>query len=210
MNVNLVMVVAMVGTTLVACGIQEHAQPSAGLAAFAPHLPAETDAAPTSITADLSVPLQVVQGRFLGIGPGSSLADALRTLGVTPVVEQGDQPSHATDATTMLPCLSGGGERWLIKAAGLTLLFEGPTAGAAKLTTWRYTGGPTIGFTQMVAPPGITVGSTRREVLAAYDNAVDLGDAVEVIPPVALHFGLQGGSVAWFGDVSCGRDPTSP
>ncbi len=208
MNINLVMVVAMVGTMLVACGVQEHAQPSAGLAAFAPHLPAAgTDAAPTSITADLSVPLQVVQGRFLGIGLGSSLADALRTLGVTPVVEQGDQPS---EATTMRPCLGGGGERWLIEAAGLNLLFEGPTAGAAKLTTWRYAGGPTIGFTQMVAPRGITVGSTRRALLAAYHNAVDLGDAVEVTPPVALHFGLQGGSVAWFGDVSCRRDLTSP
>jgi hypothetical protein len=98
----------------------------------------------------------------------------------------------------------------VIDAAGLTLMFEGSSAGAAKLTTWQYTGGPTIGFTQLVAPHGITIASTRTEVLEAYDTAVEIGGAVEVTSPVALQFGLSSGAVAWFGDVSCSSDPSAP
>lgn len=211
MNTNLAAFVAVAVTTLGACAVQEHARSSAGLAAFTPHVPAVgTDVAPTSNTADLSVPLQVVEGRFLGIGSGSSLADALRTLGVTPVVEQGVQSSDSSGANAMHPCLAGGREHWVIDAAGLTLMFEGPSAGAAKLTSWQYIGGPTIGFTQMVAPQGITIGSTRSEVLGEYDAGVDIGDAIEVDSPVALQFGLRGGAVVWFGDVSCAPLPTVP
>lgn len=208
MNINpAVVAVAVAVATLGSCGVQEHTRPSAGLAAFTPHVAAAaTDVAPTSSTADLSVTLQIVHGRFLGIGVGSSLADALRTLGVTPVVAQVGQPSGAI---AMHPCLAGG-EHWVIDAAGLSLMFEGPSAGAAKLTTWQYTGGPTIGFTQLVAPHGITIGSTRSEVLEAYDTTVEIGDAIEVDPPVALQFGLSSGAVAWFGDVSCAPDPSAP
>ncbi len=109
----------------------------------------------------------------------------------------------------MHPCL-GGGEHWVIESTNLSLMFEGPSAGAAKLTTWQYTGGPAIGFTQLVAPHGITIDSTRGEVLAAYGTAVEIGDAIEVASPVALQFGLRSGAVAWFGDVSCRRDPSVP
>ena len=207
MKINLAGVAAIAVVALGACGVQEHAQPSAGLAAFSPHVAATaTGVAPTSSTADLSVPLVVSHGRLLGIGVGSSLADALRTVGLTPVVETAAQPSGAI---AMHPCL-GGGEHWVIHAANLTLMFEGPSAGAAKLTTWQYAGGPAIGFTQVVAPHGVTIGSTRSEVLAAYDTAVEIGDAIEVASPVALQFGLHSGAVAWFGDVSCRRDPAVP
>ena len=207
MNISLAGVAAIAISALGACGVQEHAQPSAGLAAFTPHVAATaTDVAPTSSIADLSVPLVVAHGRLLGIGVGSSLADALRTLGLTPVVEPGAQPSGAI---AMHPCL-GGSEHWVIHAANLTLMFEGPSTGAARLTTWQYTGGPSIGFTQVVAPHGITIGSTRSEVLAAYDTAVEIGDAIEVASPVSLQFGLHSGAVAWFGDVSCRHDPAVP
>jgi hypothetical protein len=195
-------VVAAITTS--GCGVQPHAEPAAGLAAFAPGLATNgSPVSPAPTAADLSVPLQVVQGRFLGIGLGSSLGEALRVLGLTPVVEHADQPMQQSNTTTPLrPCIASG-DRWMIHADGLTLEFEGGSAATAKLTSWVYTGGPVVGFTQMVASEHITIGGTRRSVLAAYPGAHDRGNVIEVVAPASLQFGLQGGAVSWFGATAC-------
>ncbi len=97
----------------------------------------------------------------------------------TPVAEQADLPNDSSGAVALRPCL-GGGEHWLITADNLTLMFEGPSADAARLTTWRYSAAR-----PSASPAGcatrITIGSTRTEVLEAFDTAVDIGDAIEVL-----------------------------
>jgi hypothetical protein len=91
----------------------------------------------------------------------------------------------------------------VIYSAGLTLVFEGTSASTARLSTWRYTGGPAAGFTAVVAPHHLVVGSTRREVLSAFRQADDLGGTIDVGAPVNLRFGLDGDSVTWFGSAAC-------
>jgi hypothetical protein len=142
----------------------------------------------------VSVPLEIDRGTFLGLGTGARLADALPMLGVTPVLE------HAGGAGA---CSTDEGDRWVMRAGGLTLAFEGTTARTAQLVDWEYVGGPAIGFTEMVAPEGVTIGATRQDALAAYDHATDLGSAIEVGDPVYLRFTLHGDTIVSIGS-PCG------
>jgi hypothetical protein len=156
-------------------------------------------------TADLSVPLKVDGGRVLGIESGTLLSAALRTLGVKPVVEPYDQPIQTNGSAVELEaCSEHPGDRWVISSAGLTLVFEGPSASTARLSVWRYTGGPAVGFTALVAPHGVVVGGTREDLLSAFEQADALGDTIDVGAPVNLRFGLEGDVIAWFGNAACG------
>ena len=149
--------------------------------------------------------MEVVHGTFLGIGTGSSLADALRTFGVSPVVENADHPLPPTvTARDIGKCLPESHSRWVITAGALTMIFEGRTAGTARLTSWTYTGGPAIGFTRLVVSGGLTIDAARQDLLARYPHAVDLGYAIDAGKPVGLQFGMHNGSIAWFGSTDCG------
>lgn len=177
-----------------ACGRPEDPGASPALIAFSPTV--SRDNPSQELAGHVSVPLEVVDGRFLGIGQGSSLAEALQVLGVKPVLESADQ--FATAA-----CSAVHDERWVMHAEGLTLVFEGTGPATARLANWQYTGGPAMGFTEMVAPKGITVGGTRQDILAAYDVTTDSGNFIDVDDPVQLRFGLDRGSISWFGSTSC-------
>lgn len=156
--------------------------------------PTTTDAPTTSPTSD---PLEVVAGTFLGIGLGSPLADGTRALAVAPVTEQADQ------AVSFEACLYYPGERWMVYAGGLTLVWEGQSSAEARLTNWQYKGGAVAGFKGMVARNGVTVGDTRQDILAAYDDADELGDTI-VVDQGRLRFGLDGDTIVWFGVIDCG------
>ena len=95
--------------------------------------------------------LEVAHGKFLGIGIGSSLADAVRTFGVSPVEIAGQPIALNLTALEVSACLPQSA-RWVINADGLTMAFQGPTAGTARLTSWMYTGGPAVGFTRSSQP----------------------------------------------------------
>jgi hypothetical protein len=134
------------------------------------------------------------------------LSAALRTLGLKPVVEHSDQPIHtAGPAVEFEACSDHAGDRWVISSTGLTLVFEGPTLSTARLSVWRYTGGPAVGFTALVAPHGVVVGASREDLLSAFEQAGDLGGTIDVGPPVNLRFGLEDDVITWFGNADCGE-----
>ena len=90
------------------------------------------------------------------------------------------------------------------------MVFEDPegVVEEARLTNWSYFGGPVGGYTEMVAPLGIRVGSTRQEILAAYPESQEMGrDYIFVYQPVNMRFAMSGDTVAWFGIVDCVFEP---
>jgi hypothetical protein len=138
-------------------------------------------------------PLEVVNGVFLGISQGSLLVDAARALNLTPVLNP---------QTNGYGCM-GNGDVWVLASGGLNLYFEGSSAETAVLTNWSYTGGPLLGFTEMVDAKGIGVGDTRQELLAAYPSAADYG--TQIFPPDGsnMRFDLVGDTIDWFGVIDC-------
>jgi hypothetical protein len=140
-----------------------------------------------------------VDGRFLGAAQGALLADVAVAFGLTPA------RSSEIDPLGELGC-TGTEDPWVIQSGGLTMVFEDweGSAHTAMLTNWSYAGGPVAGFTEMVAPRGIRVGSTRQDVAAAYPEAVDLDrEYIYVYEPVNMRFRLTGDTVEWFGVVDC-------
>ncbi|MEY2445557.1 MAG: hypothetical protein QOE00_2137 [Ilumatobacteraceae bacterium] len=215
-------VVALGLTTLSGCGMPEHSGAPAALAAFEPtssigevppqpnveRLSASAIAVETpsaTLTApSMSVPLEVVGGTFLGIGKGSFLADALSVLGVAVVAEHADQlVGQSRAAVDFAPCSASATDHWVMHADGLTLLFEGGSADTARLTKWQYTGGPAIGFTELVAPKGVKIGGTRRDVMSAYKKVEEVGAAIRVSEPAQLQFVMRGDSIVSFGSTRC-------
>jgi hypothetical protein len=193
--------VAALGT-LVACGEPRHAESAAPLSTLPTATGTPANAAslqavpPSTVESEAAgVQLEVAHGRFLGIGIGSSLADAIRTFGVSPVVDD-----SAGDFGACAPL----SQRWVINANGLTMVFEGPTAGMARLTTWTYTGGAAVGFTRLVVSGGLTIDGTRRALLSRFSHAIDRGDVIDTGDPDDLRFGMDGDSIAWFGRTDCG------
>ena len=155
----------------------------------------------STTTPVLERPLEVVEGRFLGIGHGSRISDAERVLGVAAVVEHADQMYTQSNSTIQVPaCLTPPGDHWAIYSGGLNLFFEGSSRETAAITNWNYTGGPAAGFTEMVDASGLTIGDTRQEIEAAYPSSTDYID--EVFVP-GMRLGLDGESIVWLGDVDC-------
>ena len=201
--------------TLVACGETIHAESAPLVTTNTLASTASTTATTVSLqpvppsSADPAITaaqLEVVDGKFLGIGTGSSLADALRTFGVSPVVENTDQPFPLTmPALGIGACLPQSHQRWVITADALTMIFEGRTADNAVLTAWMYTGGPAVGFTRFVVSGGLTISGTRQELLARYPHAVDRGAAIDTGESVDLWFGMHDDSIVWFGRTDCGE-----
>jgi hypothetical protein len=202
--------------TLVACGELSHAESAAPpstwpTATDTPAIAANLQAVPAStVVPDIGgVQLEVAQGKFLGIGIGSSLADAVHTFGVSPVVENADPPLALNMTAPMnSPCLPQS-QRWVINANSLTMVFEGPSAGTAQLTSWLYTGGPAVGFTRLIVAGGLAIGGTRQQLLSRFSDAVDRGDVIDTGNADDLRFGMDGDSIAWFGRTDCG-EPALP
>ena len=81
----------------------------------------------------------------------------------------------------------------------MNLFFEGDSADTAILTNWHYTGGTAAGYSKMVAN-GVTVGSSRQDLLSADPAAYSTGDEVAAL---SLQFFLDGDTVTWFGVIDC-------
>ena len=146
-------------------------------------------------------PLEVVEGRFLGIGHGSRISEAERVLGVPAILEHAGQIYTQSNSTIQVPaCLTPPGDHWAIYADGLNLFFEGSSKETAAITNWNYTGGPVAGFTQMVDSSGLTIGDTQQEIETAYPSLTNYSDEVFI---TGMRLGLEGDSIVWFGDVDC-------
>ena len=78
---------------------------------------------------------------------------------------------------------------------------------AAEITTtvinWTYYGGPVAGRAELVAPNDIRVGDRRQDLVTAYTDFQDFGDEIDVYQPAPLRFGLEGGTIKWFGVIDC-------
>ena len=204
------MITVVALATLVGCGDPRRAESApprntVPSAADTPASAADLQAVPSStVEAELAgVQLEVAHGKVLGIGIGSSLADAVRTFGVSPVVEKADQLIALNMTNPEIGACLPQSQRWVIDANALTMVFEGPSAGTARLTTWVYTGGPAVGFTRLVLSGGLTIGGTRQELLRRFSHAVDRGDVIDTGDPVEVQFGMHGDSIAWFGRTDC-------
>jgi hypothetical protein len=188
--------------SLAACGEPRHAESAAlpstlPTAADTPAGAANLQAVPSSTDQPelAGVQLEVAHGKFLGIGIGSSLAGAVRTFGVSPVVDSAPEEGACRPQT----------QRWVINANALTMVFEGPSVGTARLTTWTYTGGPAVGFTRLVVSGGLTIDGTRQALVSQFSHAVDRGDVIDTGDPDDLQFGMHGDSITWFGRTDCGE-----
>ncbi len=204
---------ALAVATLSACGEPTHAESAPPRitdaltsTADTPYATAGLQPVPASTVESeiAATQLEVVHGKFLGIGTGSSLADALRTFGVPPIVEDADHPLPLiVSALDLGACLPQPSSRWVIYADALTMIFEGRTASTARLTTWMYTGGPAIGFSRLVVSGGLTIDGTREAVLSRFPNAVDRGGAIDTGDATSLSFGIHNGTITWFGRSDC-------
>jgi hypothetical protein len=84
------------------------------------------------------------------------------------------------------------------------LVFERSTPNDAYvLTNWRYVGGPVAGFSEMVAPSDIRIGDPRSKLEMANPGFTDYGGEIDVGTPFYLRFGVENGTVSWFGIVDC-------
>jgi hypothetical protein len=151
----------------------------------------------------------VTNGTFLGVGPlGSPFAAA------EPVLQQATQlladgtalPTHVVGCRVDQ---SGASGVWMTLRGGLYLLWEGVTTETARLTNWGYVDPAIVAATispgpALITDTGITVGSPRAAVLAAYSSAAGTGDVIDV---PGLRFELAGDVVRWFGQTSC--NPTT-
>lgn len=152
-----------------------------------------------STTVPLAVPVEVVDGAFLGVGYGSPLPEAqaaLPQLGAP--VQDGDLPFGARSNSTFC-------HYWLTELGALALVWEGETMDEAHVTNWQYAGSRVDGVPLMVGRAGVTVGSDRSSVLAAYavQPADDLGDLV-MVDGSRMRFGLEGDTVTSMGLIDCG------
>jgi hypothetical protein len=143
-----------------------------------------------------AAPINVGEGTILGIGPSTPFGTAVAKL---PALA-----NPTIDGETTFACLTPTfAHHWVSRLGGLVLVWEGQTLDDAVLTNWQYTQ-PTPGAAAtVVARDGVTVGSSRNAVVAAYPNAVDLGATIDVAD-VGLRFGLSGTTVIWFGHIACG------
>jgi hypothetical protein len=136
------------------------------------------------------------------------MADAAAALDIPPV-----HASTVDMSSTIAGACTGTPDPWVIVAGGLTLFFEDfdGSADTAFLTNWNYTGGPVGRFTEMIAPRGIGVGSTRQDIAAAYPEVEFIDDSeIFIVEPVNMRFAMSGDTVQWFGIVDCvfeGQEP---
>ncbi len=91
----------------------------------------------------------------------------------------------------------------MIQTGGWTLVFEGYSAEEAIVSNWIYVGGPAAGYTAIVAPGGIRIGDSRSAVEAANPDVYDLGDEIWAYSEFFLRYGIESGTVDWFGVIDC-------
>lgn len=151
----------------------------------------------TTAVANETVALEFVDGALLGIAQGSSLTSAMSAFGVTPV------PYFGTDFDPPVNSCTGTPEPWVIRSGGLTLVFEGSSEETAVLTNWTYTGGPTAGFAEIVAPGDMRIGDPRSKFEAANPTFTDYGGELDVGEPFFLRYGFENDVVSWFGIIDC-------
>lgn len=138
-------------------------------------------------------------GAVSGIRQGSSLTEAAATLQLTPEHFTPDRPPE--DPPPFFGC-TGTPDPWLLRSGGLTLVFEGTSSETAAMTNWMYVGGPTLGFSKLVAPGGLEVGGTRAQVVGMFPDHQDFGNEIHLVTPL-LRFYLDGDTITAFGIIDC-------
>ena len=134
-----------------------------------------------------------------GLGPASSLslypdlAAALPTL-PDPV---------EVDTVDFLACQNDTRTRdWVIASGGLRILLEGSDLQNARMTNWYYSA-PTGDGPRVTGGNGLTIGSTRDDVLAVYEPTAESEDSIDV-DGGGLRFLLTDDVVTAVASISCG------
>jgi hypothetical protein len=143
-------------------------------------------------------------GRFLDLGlfsPGEEVMTRLSEYWGPPTTDTG-WISQATDWA----CEWGTAQRGLHWGGLEIILSTNESIGTdGIISNWRYLGPdgdhPEI---VMVARDGLTIGSSRSEVLAAYPDVTDFGDLIDVNEGSGgFRFWLDGELISQFGVVDC-------
>lgn len=147
----------------------------------------------TPNSATNSAPLDLVDGKILGIGVNSRLRDAELALGVAAVLNP--VPREGVACTE--------GDAWVIRSNNLNMFFEGASADQALLSNWSYTGGPALGYSELIAPDGLRIGDSRAALVALYgENFID-----NEIRAAAIEFVVDdNGVIERFGVVECATE----
>lgn len=163
-----------------------------------------TTQAPASSVPTTSGAVDSVAVDGLSIGPlrwGAVVADAEAILGVAAVAVSPDGPLVGADP--LIPfsaCATTTTTLWVVRAGGLTLLFEGPTKASAALTNWQYIGGAAGPWSEIIGPAGVRIGASTEEIATAASIPVsDVGLGLLL----GLKSGVSEGRLVWFGAVEC-------
>jgi hypothetical protein len=149
-----------------------------------------------STTLPSASPINVGDGTILGISPGSTHTAAVSRLPALADPVAGGETTFAC-LNVRYP------NHWVSQLGTLVLVWEGQTLSDAVLTNWQYTNPDPSRSPTVVARNGVTVGSDRSSVLAAYSNAIDSGATIDA-NDVELRFGLTGNTVVSLGHIDCG------
>ena len=143
-------------------------------------------------------------GRFLDLGlfsPGDEVMSRLSEHWGPPTSDTGWQ-AYATDWA----CEWGTAQRALGWGGLEIVLSTNDSIGTdGIISNWRYLGPdpdhPEIG---LVARDGLTIGSSRTELLAAYQDVTDFGDFIDVNEGGGgFRFWMDGEQISQFGVVDC-------
>ena len=143
-------------------------------------------------------------GQFLGLGlfsPGADVVTRLSEYWGPPTADTGWQGQ-----TTDWACEWGMEQRALHRGGLEIVLSTNESIGTdGIISNWRYVGPdgdhPEI---VLVARDGLTIGSSRSEVLAAYPDVTDAGDFIDVNEGAGgFRFWVDGEQVSQFGVIDC-------
>lgn len=164
----------------------------------------------TSTTAAVEPPLTVFSG-FVIADTGVGLDLPYGVVGDEAVARLSEQLGEPTADSGWGPLESSPSwacasfpETRTVTWGGLQIVLEPREPGA--ISNWRYTGfDPAAPQVELEASSGVTIGSTRADVLAAYNNKQDFGDVIDTYDGGELRFGMEGDVVTWFGVIFCGH-----
>ncbi len=143
-------------------------------------------------------PIVVSGTDFFGVRGGSPLGDA------DPVLQEATAvfPTGATSPPNVFACSSFGPTIWLTLLGGMYVQWEGESVETAQPSNWGYTGGAVVDGRAIVTDTGVTIGTRRDDVIAAYGGSVvDYGDELDA---AGLRFRFQDGVVVFIGRIDCG------
>jgi hypothetical protein len=150
---------------------------------------------PTTLPAGVDFPAIASGQTVLGVGPGAPWASA------HPVLQAAAQQLVGTPPALVRVCLPTQQPAWSAQIGGLYVVWQGDTRETAVARGWGYVGSATGDPQQVVTAAGVSIGSTRQQVLAAYPAATVVGSTL--IDTTDAEFELVNDTVTWFGWNEC-------